>query len=47
LRISLDGRELSAGARQSRAMLHSQPIQLANVLAAEVFEEIAAHQLVA
>jgi hypothetical protein len=28
-------------------MLHSQPIQLANVLAAEVLEQIAAHQLLA
>jgi hypothetical protein len=28
-------------------MLHSQPIQLTHVLSAEVFEEIAAHQLLA
>src|SRR5262245_375509 len=28
-------------------MLHSQPIQFANVLAAEVFEQVSAHQLVA
>jgi hypothetical protein len=28
-------------------MLHSQPIQLADVLSTEVFEEIPAHQLVA
>jgi len=45
--FSFDSRELGAGARQSRAMLHPQSVQLAHVLSAEVLEEVPAHQLVA
>jgi hypothetical protein len=33
--------------RQAGAVLHAQPIQLAHVLAAEILEEVSAHQLVA
>ena len=45
--FAFDRRELLATVRQTCAMLHPQPIQLAHVLAAEVLEQVAAHQLVA
>jgi hypothetical protein len=45
--LPFDGCELAAGARDSRAMLHPQPIQLAHVFVAEVLEQVPAHQLVA
>jgi hypothetical protein len=45
--LSFDPGKLGAGARESRAMVNPQPIQLADVLAAEVLEQIAAHQLLA
>jgi hypothetical protein len=47
LRISLSTARLGDGARQSRAMFHSQPIQLAHVFVAEVLEQVPAHQLLA
>ena len=40
-------RELLATVRQTCAMFHPQAVQLAHVLAAEVLEQVAAHQLVA
>jgi hypothetical protein len=45
--LSFDCCELGTGTRQSRAMLHPQPIQLAYVLSTQVFEEIPPHQLLA
>jgi hypothetical protein len=45
--LALDAGELLATVRQARAMLHSESIQLPHVLTAEVFEQVAAHQLVA
>jgi hypothetical protein len=45
--LPVDGGEFDAGARQSRAMFHSQAIQLAHVFASEVLEESPAHQLLA
>jgi hypothetical protein len=42
--LPFGGCELDAGARHSGAMLHSQPIQLADVFLAEILEEIPAHQ---
>lgn len=45
--LPFDPGELGAGARDSSAMLHSHPIQLANILAAEVLKQIPAHQPVA
>jgi hypothetical protein len=45
--LPFDSGELGAGAREARAMLHPQSIQLAHVLSAAVLEEVPAHQLVA
>src|SRR5262245_46061287 len=45
--FAFDGCELGSGARESRSMLHSQSIQLAHVLEAEVLEQVPAHQLLA
>ena len=45
--LSFDSREPAAGARQSRAMLHPQSIQLAHVLSAEILKQVPAHQLLA
>ena len=45
--LPLDCRELLATVRQAGEVLHPQPIQLAHVLAAEVLEQVPAHQLVA
>jgi hypothetical protein len=44
--LALDCRELLATVRQTGALLHAQPIQLAHVLAAEVLEQVPPHQLV-
>jgi len=45
--LALDTGELRTAVRQARAVLHPQAIQLADVLSAEVLEEVPPHQLVA
>ena len=45
--FTFDARELPSTVRQTCAMFHPQAVQLPHVLAAEVLEQVAAHQLVA